>query len=84
MGQSKLPAKCSECGFVGPSRTKAAKEGWVRKRGRSPDWLCPEHGPAWSREEDLKMQERDRDLEERRIRLMRKVPALALLGIRCS
>ncbi len=77
MGQSRLPAKCSECGIVGPSRNKATKEGWVRKRGVDPDWLCPEDGEVWMREEKLRLQDEDRKFRERSARLLRKVPTLA-------
>ena len=77
MAQSKQPAKCSECGLVGPARKKAAKAGWVRKRGRSPDWLCPEDGEVWRREENLRLQDEDRKFRERSVRLFRKVPGLA-------
>ena len=52
MGQSKLPATCSECGQVGPQRRKAPDEGWVRRSyggSHKADWLCPEHGQAWEK-----------------------------------
>lgn len=77
MAQSKQPAKCSECGLVGPARKKATKAGWVRKRGRSPDWLCPEDGEVWMRAENLRLQDEDRKFRDRRAKLLRKVPILA-------
>jgi hypothetical protein len=79
MGQSKLPAKCSECGLVGPSRKKATKGGWVRKSGRDPDWLCPEHGPEWQREEDARLEVKDRKLQASRAKLARIMPILPTL-----
>ncbi len=49
MGQSKLPAKCSVCNKVGPSRKVASKQGWKRETGRwgrPPVWYCPDHAPV--------------------------------------
>lgn len=47
MSQSKQAAICSECEAKGPRRSKAIKEGWVRRSfggTDKPDWLCPTCG----------------------------------------
>lgn len=43
MGESKIPAKCDECGTKGPPRKQAAREGWrsSRHRNRRSIWVCP-------------------------------------------
>jgi len=77
MGQAKHPARCSECGRIGPQRRKAADEGWVRRShggSHKTDWLCPEHGEAWQKAE------RERWAREtaRHPRMSRAAMALAL------
>ena len=78
MSQSKLAAKCSECGLVGPSRKKAQAEGWVRRSyggSSKSDWLCPEHGAEHVKERTRLLQEDDTR------RRLRTLGMLSRLGI---
>lgn len=78
MGQSKLPAKCAECGLEGPPRKLAVKEGWVRvSYGGSTraEWLCPPHGRDHREKQRKELQERPPP------RLPRSVAALAALAL---
>lgn len=78
MSQAKLPAKCSECGLVGPPRKKAAKEGWVRRSyggSSKSDWLCPDHGKGH-------VQEQRRQMDDARHQgRLRTLALLSRLGI---
>lgn len=69
MAQSKIPAKCCECGLIGPKRRLAARLGWVRKNGRDPKWLCPKDGEVWRKAEQARAAEINRDQEASRAKL---------------
>lgn len=69
MGQSKLPAQCSECGAIGPARPKATSQGWWRRqpwaKREKPDWVCPKCVPAAKEAQRLEQEQRDKEWRAR-------------------